>query len=123
MKPNKKSCFYVQVVHRNLLLVFCVLFFAGTLAACESLNAPSYEETECPFPSDPSHEIECGILMVPEDRNQEEGPMIELHFAIIHSRDPDKLPDPVVAAGRSWRTLPGCDGLLALYHWQNPGQP
>ena len=107
MKPNKKSSHYLQVVHRNLLLVFCVLFFAGTLAACTRLNAPRYEETDCPFSTDSSREIECGILMVPEDRSQEDGPMIELHFAIIRSRDPDKLPDPVV-------TLQGGPGGLSL---------
>jgi pimeloyl-ACP methyl ester carboxylesterase len=113
MKTNKRSSCIVQVVHRKLLLVVYVLFFAGMLAACERLNAPRYEETECPFSTDSSHKIECGILKVPEDRSQEEGPMIELHFAIIHSRDPDKLPDPVVALQGG----PGGLSLDAMDYW------
>jgi len=39
--------------------------------------------------------------------------MIELHFAIIHSRDPDKLPDPVVALQGG----PGGLSLDAMDYW------
>ncbi len=40
--------------------------------------------------------IDCGYLVVPEDRSQTDGPQIKLAVAIIRSSDPHPAPDPVV---------------------------
>ena len=40
--------------------------------------------------------IDCGYLVVPEDRSQPEGPQIKLAVAIIHSSNSSPAPDPVV---------------------------
>lgn len=96
MRSTSKFFFSVQSIQRNLITILFVVLFASALVSCSNLNAPRYEETECQFYTESSIEIECGILKVPEDRDQEDSPMIELHFAILRSSNPDKAPDPVV---------------------------
>lgn len=83
------------------------------LVSCTYLNAPRYEEAECQFYADTTREIECGILKVPEDRGQEDGPMIELHFAILRSSFEDTAPDPIIALSGG----PGANALDMMDYW------
>ena len=57
---------------------------------------PLFEAAGCQFPEPPGHEIECGYLIVPEDRSQPSGPQIRLHVAILRSTSANPKPDPVV---------------------------
>jgi pimeloyl-ACP methyl ester carboxylesterase len=41
-------------------------------------------------------EVDCGYLTVPEQYENPDGPTIQLAVAILHSMDPNKLPDPLV---------------------------
>jgi pimeloyl-ACP methyl ester carboxylesterase len=60
------------------------------LSGCRSL-APAvgetqavFEVTECRFPTEPNQDVDCGDLIVPEDRKQLDGNSIRLHVAIFH---------------------------------------
>ena len=53
-------------------------------------------------------------MMVPEDRDQKDSPMIEVHFAIIRSSNPDKAPDPLVGLMGG----PGVRSLDSIEYWQ-----
>ncbi len=58
-------------------------------------EVPRFEYTACaPFPLDV--EMDCGYLIVPEDRSQPDGPTIRLAVAIFKARLQDSAPDPVV---------------------------
>jgi pimeloyl-ACP methyl ester carboxylesterase len=57
---------------------------------------PIFEQADCQFQKPNGYEIECGYLIVPEDRSQIGGPHISLHIAIFKSTNPNPEPDPVV---------------------------
>jgi pimeloyl-ACP methyl ester carboxylesterase len=62
-----------------------------------SLPAPRFEPSGCYFNYTPgTHQVECGYLVVPEDRSQPDGPTVKLHVAIFKSRAAHPAPDPVI---------------------------
>ena len=113
MKNKQRSDLSMHLSHQILLTALIIVVIAGTLGSCSYLNAPNYEETECQLFTESSREIECGVLQVPEDRSKEDGPMVELHFAIARSRNPDKEKDPLVALQGG----PGMKSLEMIDFW------
>lgn len=106
----------------NVLLLLCILLTACANGSNTPSNAapeiapppavtatpppkqtgytPSIELSECPF-SLPQElvqglDLECGYLVVPEDRTQPDGRLIKLAFAIFHSPDPADSQVPLV---------------------------
>ena len=55
-----------------------------------------YEEARCRFRRPLGADIECGYLIVPEDRTQPDSPLVRLHIATIKSTNPNPAPDPIV---------------------------
>lgn len=72
---------------------------------------PAIEPAECPFSLPQGlgegQELECGYLVVPEDRTKPEGRLIKLAYAIFHSPNPAARPVPLVY-------LEGGPGVSAL---------
>ena len=67
-------------------------------------DVPAFEPAACQFDAPSDYNIECGYLVVPEDRGQPDGPVIRLHVAVFKSANPNPAPDPVIhltAAGAS----------------------
>lgn len=61
------------------------------------LPVPRFEPSGCYFNYTPgSHQVECGYLVVPEDRSQPDGPTVKLHVAIFKSKAVNRAPDPVI---------------------------
>jgi metal-dependent hydrolase (beta-lactamase superfamily II)/pimeloyl-ACP methyl ester carboxylesterase len=58
--------------------------------------APLFEKATCKPSFPPGYDVECGYLVVPEDRNQPHGPTVRLHVAVFRSGNPEAAPDPVV---------------------------
>lgn len=68
-------------------------------SAASQAVALSFEPSECPFrdyeiPSD--EQVDCGYLLVPEDRSLAGSTMIRLAVAIIRTHNPDPAPDPLL---------------------------
>ncbi|NIV33457.1 MAG: alpha/beta fold hydrolase, partial [Anaerolineae bacterium] len=59
-----------------------------------------FEDAACPFDLPEGQEegetVECGYLVVPEDRSNPEGRKLRLAVAIFHHPDGDPEPDPVI---------------------------
>ena len=55
-----------------LILGIGFLFLVAALAACSAFNQPRYEVSECQFFTESSREFDCGYILVPEDRSQED---------------------------------------------------
>lgn len=55
-----------------------------------------YQEADCQFFLEGDASVECGYLIVPEDRSNPESPYIHLHVAYFHSDNPNPQPDPLV---------------------------
>jgi pimeloyl-ACP methyl ester carboxylesterase len=53
------------------------------------------EYTDCFF-SSYYDDVECGYLLVPENRDDPDSPMIRIAFSIFHSRADNPEPDPIV---------------------------
>ena len=74
---------------------------------------PRFEPAECSYPIPEGDKIECGYLIVPEDRSQTGGPTIRVHVVNFKSRSDNPAPDPIFL-------LPGGSGSsrgLYLYLW------
>src|SRR5258708_26827275 len=76
-----------------------LLMRAGTAAAAgDTVVGPTFESGPCPFPSGtiPAGErVDCGNLVVAEDRDQPDGPAIRLAVAIIRTHNPSPAPTPI----------------------------
>jgi pimeloyl-ACP methyl ester carboxylesterase len=67
--------------------------------ATESLQpayVPIFEPADCLVSIPPAYGMECGFLIIPEDRSQPDGPTVRLPVAVIPSKSQDPAPDPVV---------------------------
>lgn len=63
----------------------------------QPIGQSRFEPADCPFEYEPQPgEIECGYLVVPENRDNPNGRSLRLAVAILKSRSADPEPDPVV---------------------------
>jgi pimeloyl-ACP methyl ester carboxylesterase len=114
-----------------LTSLVCVLAMAG-LAACsddggESESSDSttadavepepvtFEAAECPvpIPATVTVEIDCGFLVVPENRLDPDSNEIRLAVAHLHSPSPDAGPDPIIELAGG----PGFPSLENIESW------
>jgi pimeloyl-ACP methyl ester carboxylesterase len=81
---------------------------AEELANGETAVSPSgtFQAADCPFATPRGREIECGILIVPEDRSDANAPRIELAVAIVTAPDGSSEAPIIYLAGG-----PGGSGL------------
>ncbi|HML22597.1 MAG TPA: alpha/beta fold hydrolase [Aggregatilinea sp.] len=96
--------------HILTVLILCAVMCATAVPAAaqgESGYTPRFEPADCAFDTPEGYEIECGYLVVPEDRSQPDGAWIRLHVAIFKSRSETPLPDPVIylAGGGGYNQL------------------
>jgi metal-dependent hydrolase (beta-lactamase superfamily II)/pimeloyl-ACP methyl ester carboxylesterase len=57
---------------------------------------PLFEQAACKSSFPPGYKVECGYLIVPEERNRPDSSTIRLHVAIFRSANPEPESDPVV---------------------------
>lgn len=106
---------------RRLILPLLLAFAGGALAPqvqARQLGELSFEKCELPVvgirPTNPLN-AECTTLRVPENWDAADGRQIDLAIALVPSRSPRPLPDPVFilaggpgqSARESWRGLAG----------------
>jgi pimeloyl-ACP methyl ester carboxylesterase len=61
----------------------------------ETASMPVFIRGDCRF-SSPTGSVDCGDLIVAEDRGQPDGATVTIHVAIFHSYSSNPEPDPVV---------------------------
>jgi pimeloyl-ACP methyl ester carboxylesterase len=74
-------------------------FRLPAVAAPPAVVGPTYESGPCPFPAGaiPAGErVDCGNLVVAEERDQPGSPAIRLAVAILRTHNPAPAPDPIV---------------------------
>ena len=74
----------------------CIATATGNINIVQTTIVPRFESAECQFEIPLGQTVECGYLIVPEDRSQPDGPTIRLHVAIFRSHSDNPAPDPVV---------------------------
>ncbi len=81
---------------RWYLLLLCGLLLTGAAAAQDGEGTPRFEPAACLFGLPDGYEVECGFLVVPEDRADPASPEIRVAVAVFHSNNPEKAPDPLL---------------------------
>jgi hypothetical protein len=82
----------------SLILMACDPTPQGpTVTPSPAPGQATYEKADCPFPNKPSGvSVECGYLVVPEDRSNPSSPMIKVAVAVFKSTsatpEPDRIP-------------------------------
>jgi pimeloyl-ACP methyl ester carboxylesterase len=77
------------------LLVVSLLLSTGQFAQAQAI-VPRYESADCRFEAPANRIVECGYLIVPEDRRNPTGSTIKLHVAVIKALNANPEPDPVI---------------------------
>ncbi|MEZ4736496.1 MAG: alpha/beta fold hydrolase [Caldilineaceae bacterium] len=103
---------------------FLVALFAS---ACQPIQAPAspgmpaaasytprYEPAPCQYEITEADKIECGYLIVPEDRSNPTGPTIRVHVLNFKAKSANPAPDPVILVPGG----PGAPTLLYLWWMQ-----
>ncbi len=105
----------ISVERRNhgLRTAAVITFLSITLTACglSSERVPRFEPAECAFSLPSISNVECGYLIVPEDRDNPDSPSIRLHVAIARSSAQNPEPDPLIYLSGG----PGSFALQWLY--------
>jgi pimeloyl-ACP methyl ester carboxylesterase len=82
------------ILRLMLLLLPLVLLPAPTLSA--QTSPAVFESSDCAFQTPTNRTVDCGYLIVPEDRSNPDSPSIRLHVAIFRSRASEPRPDPIL---------------------------
>jgi pimeloyl-ACP methyl ester carboxylesterase len=113
LKMNKSQYFLLLSVVILITLISCS--YAGSKPSPTFTSAPArFEKAECMVATALiNYKIECGYLVVPEDRAQSDSRLIKLAVAIVRSSNAHPDPDPVVflGGGPGGNTL---DGLFSF---------
>lgn len=91
--------------------IIIVLFLLCCIPIVKAQEAV-FEEADCPFGEYDGYTIDCGYLIVPEDRADPNSRDIRLAVAIVRAENP--LPDPIIylEGGPGGSALYGIDGWL-----------
>ncbi len=77
-------------------LLFLLALFAPPSVARAQSGVPRFEPAACPSYVPLDKKIDCGYLVVLEDRTRPDGPTIRLAVAVVKSQNPNPAPDPLI---------------------------
>ncbi len=78
-----------------ILLILCIFIMPGLVGAQE--NIPRFEPAGCPFEgAEDRDDIQCGYLIVAENRSKPDGRTLRLAVSILKSLSDQPLADPLV---------------------------
>jgi pimeloyl-ACP methyl ester carboxylesterase len=89
---------------RAVLCCFYLCAGASFFNASGQASVPRFERADCAVPIPKGEKVECGYLVVREDRTSKDSPAIRLPIIILQSDNPQPQPDPIL------RTLGGPGG-------------
>lgn len=103
---------------KRVFFLIIILCLVGINSVFSQENA-NIEYTNCFFPV-PSNEvlgetIDCGVFIVPQDRNEPDGLQIKIAFAVLYSTSSDRYPDPIIYLEGG----PGGSALSGIDSWVN----
>ena len=95
-----------------VLIVTALLALSSAPALAESLP-PYVEPAPCPLDLPADLNIECGVLIAPEDYTRPDGPVVRLPYIYIDSSSSNPFPDPILftEGGPGYTSLPQVWGL------------
>lgn len=105
-----------QISLAALILFVGIVLFPGN-AHAQSAGVPTtgwVEPIDCPIEVPESVAVECGALNVPENYEDPASPTINLPYILLHSNNPEPLPDPLIYTdgGPGWSSLDSIWGFV-----------
>ncbi len=85
-----------QMINVLLLGLLLSLLSSGAAAQEQTQGMPTFESAPCAYSFPPGYRVECGFLLVPEQRSDPDSPTIRVAVAIMRARSAQPEPDPVV---------------------------
>lgn len=89
-----------MLLSRLLMPVIALLLLAsstfGLVATALAQDVPRFEEEDCDFEVPDNREVECGFVIVPEDRSDPDSPEIRLAVALYRSDARNPEADPII---------------------------
>lgn len=101
---------------KPLALTFLLITIFVSVIPVHARSTPTFDPVDCPMPIPAGATVVCGEYQVPENRSSPNGRMIRMPFAILHSQNPNPMPDPVVFVSSGG---PGGSSLDALSAYVN----
>jgi pimeloyl-ACP methyl ester carboxylesterase len=80
---------------KTLLLTMAGLPFLLSVSYAQN-RQPAIEPSACPIKIDSSFKTRCGYLVVPENREKNNGKLVKLPFIMVESKNPHKKKDPLL---------------------------
>ena len=110
--------------------LYHLLLLVLLASACQPIQAPTasgvpakarytphYEPSTCEYEMAEGDNVECGYLLVPEDRNNPDGTTIRVHILKFKAKSATPAPDPVIL-------VPGGPGATMLFYvWMMSESP
>lgn len=98
-----------------LFLISLLLFAIPIFAQGETL--PIFEPASCPVPFSGGDNVECGLVIVPQDRTNPDERTLRLAVAVFRARGPRPVDDPLIFldGGPGARTLDSFAGGLGTF--------
>ncbi|HKJ28057.1 MAG TPA: alpha/beta fold hydrolase [Anaerolineales bacterium] len=99
-----------RLISCGLAFLLLALLTAPALAQD---NLPYVEPAECPIDVPGDREIDCGVLVTPENYDKPEGALVRLPYIYVHSTSPNPDPTPVLftEGGPGYSSLPQVWGV------------
>lgn len=80
---------------RGILIVLLIVTLGATSTSAQAYE-PVFETVDCWFDTPDSVPVDCGYLIVPEDRSKPDGRSVRLAMAIFRAPGGNPEPDPIV---------------------------
>ncbi len=78
------------------LCLILLIGLSGTVTHAQGASVPRFEKADCQFEIPTGRTVECGYLVVPEDRSKPDGPTIQLAVGIVKALNTHPASDPVL---------------------------
>lgn len=79
-----------------LILIGLCLVIGASVASAQSDELPAFKADTCRFNEPFGVEVDCGYLLVPENRANPDGNRVRLHVAIFRAQSDTPQPDPII---------------------------
>src|SRR5215813_2516340 len=90
---RRKICIVLTAI---CLVIGSVAIPAGHVQASANSVVPRFEKADCKFTVPAGRTVQCGYLVVPEDRSAPGKQTIRLHVAIFKGTEPKLAKDPII---------------------------
>src|ERR1700743_266106 len=102
MQHYSKMSVYLMLLNTKYILVKYLFTLSGVILFMSSHvqgTVRNLEPFACPVAVDSTFHTHCAYMLVPENRQRKNSPLIKVAFIVLESKNPAKRKDPVLFTG------------------------